>query len=168
MRTLQRPCPVRRSPRPPAPCPLPRSDKDIAVWGKWIDQYNSKLTITNDAFDTQYSDYLSDPPTYTNPASRIAITFYDNDGTVANLGALGQTGFLVGQNAGGSFPDLWSRMDWHRDATGLKYCTTAYNAADEQTAMLQLVLHPASHDRANTTHGCGGFPFSVLSPRTGA
>jgi hypothetical protein len=60
-------------------------------------------------------------------------------------------------------PNLWTRFDWHFDATGaLWYCQTAYDAADETAA----VDTPAATSDDPANGGCVGFAWSALTPVT--
>ena len=82
------------------------------------------------------------------------ISQYDND-----------FGVVIAQNDSANiwYPDLWSRFDWHFDATGgLWYCQTAYDAADETAA----VDTPAATSNDPAAGGCSGFAWSAMTAMT--
>jgi hypothetical protein len=57
-------------------------------------------------------------------------------------------------------PGLYSRFEWTMSAGSLYYCQVAFDAADEAAA-----LAATRPDRAApSTSGCGGFPWSLLTP----
>jgi len=137
---------------------------EIEISGSYIDAYGSYVNVTSDAFTTVYPGDDSAGP------SVIDVTFFSNT-----------MGFLVGKNSGAGswYPGTWSRIDWHTataaqwgaaEAGKVAYCTSLYNAASEFAAMrLQTQLggavDPDVYDisLANST-GCGGYPFTILTP----
>ena len=54
--------------------------------------------------------------------------------------------------------DLWSKFEWTIDSEILYYCQSAYDADSVETAL------QASADAADVTTGCGGSPWSTLTP----
>lgn len=112
----------------------------IEIAGSWLDNYGSDHTVS----DTEWSSYGG--------ASVVHLSQYDN-----------AQDFTVGQNdaANEYNPELFSRFDWYTDDAGqLWFCTTAYAAASEEEA-----LNTAAADHTDpATTGCGGFPWSSLTP----
>ena len=112
----------------------------IEIAGSWLDNYGGDHVITDDAWVSFGG------------SSTVHLTFHDND-----------MNYTVGQNdAANTYnPELWSRFDWTVDASGqLWVCQAAYDAADEAAALSAPPADPL--DPATT--GCGGFPWSSLSP----
>ncbi len=58
------------------------------------------------------------------------------------------------------YASLWNRFDWNVDGNNvLRVCETAYQAATEQEALATPAANAQDFDK-----GCGGFPWSVLTP----
>lgn len=113
---------------------------DIAIAGSWTDDYGGDHTITNDSW-SQYGG-----------SSVFDFTEYDNDEAYA----IAQNGSANEYN-----PDLYSRFDWTWDAADqLWYCQTAYAAASEADALATAAADPTDP----STTGCGGFPWTSLTP----
>lgn len=113
----------------------------IEIAGTWADAWGNTHTITDTTWVTTGGD---------GTRSSYSLSSYDNSAD-----------FTVGQNASDNlyFPGLWSRFDWTNSGGTLYYCQSAYDAADESDAT------NSSADRSSpTTGGCGGFPWSVLTP----
>ncbi len=74
-------------------------------------------------------------------------------------------GWLVAQNAASNayYPSLWSKLEWFESSGQLYYCQSAYDAADEATA-----LSAASADQSDINGGCGGFAWSTLTATSAA
>lgn len=103
------------------------------------------------AYTDEYgSMHLIDAATWTLDTSVFHILAFDNDAD-----------YLVAGNdpANEFFPDLFSRFDWSIDGDAVHYCQTAYDAPDQQTAES---TPPA--DPGDLTTGCGGFPWTLLTP----
>jgi hypothetical protein len=123
----------------PTPAPL-------AIAGEWVDtKYQTDYTISSTAY---VSIYPGAQP------SLIHVTYYDN-----------LAGYLVGQNfgPGNYYPGKWSRIDWVVDTDDdLHLCSTHYNAPNASAAKVANAVH--DHALYAST-GCGGFPFSSVSPK---
>jgi hypothetical protein len=52
-------------------------------------------------------------------------------------------------------------MDWSIDGSNAWFCQTAYDAADADAALAT----PAADATDPAIDGCGGFPWSYLTPR---
>ena len=112
----------------------------LEILGDYTDNYGGDHQITNETW-TQYTG-----------TTIFHISQYDNDGD-----------FLIAQNdaANTYSPELWSRFDWTTDGAGtLYYCQSAYDAADEATALATQAADPA--DPATT--GCSSFAWTTLTP----
>ena len=108
------------------------------IAGDWVDGWGSRHSITN-------SDWTSE-------GSRWQFTLIENT-----------SDFIIAQNdaANAYFPGLWSRFDWTVDPGGqLWYCQSAYDAPTEGDAFMASIPDAS----APSTGGCGGFPWSSLSP----
>lgn len=70
-------------------------------------------------------------------------------------------GYLVAQNGSenGYNPDKWSRFDWTVSEEKTYYCQSTYDADN-----IVDVFDAVGADSANLTTGCGGFPWSLLTP----
>lgn len=69
--------------------------------------------------------------------------------------------FVIAENTVGAyFVGAWSRFDWAEAGGHLYYCQTAYDAADEDAARAT----PAADATDPTSSGCGGFPWTDLTP----
>ena len=112
----------------------------IEAAGVNVDSWSTEHTVTDTTW-TQVSSFGT---------GIFAISQFDNT-----------TNWAVAQNdASNSFsPNLWSRFDWSWDAGDLYVCQTAYDAADEATA---LATTPAN--AGDLAAGCGGFAWSLLTP----
>ena len=110
----------------------------IAIGGLFTDQWGSDNLITNTGWWQGTSSY--------------AISQYDNVG-----------GWAVAQNASTNEynPDLWSRFDYTWFEGAWYYCQSAYDAADEATALAAAAADPTDP----STGGCGGsFAWTNLTP----
>lgn len=85
----------------------------------------------------------------------------DFDGFVVNLDVLSydnESDWLVTEDADN--PGVFSKIQWTYAGDDLYYCSVVFDATSEQAA---LDAPPADDsDPANT--GCGGFPWSALTP----
>lgn len=70
-------------------------------------------------------------------------------------------GFLIANNDDDNeyAPGLWSRFEWVEDGDTLYYCQPVYDGETEDAAR-----DAAGADPADLDMGCGGFPWSVLTP----
>jgi hypothetical protein len=120
----------------------PTTATGLEIAGDYTDSYGSTWSITESQIVLGYPGY--DP-------SQFSILQYDN-----------ATDVILAQNdasnpySGG----LYSRFDWYDDGTSLWICQTAYAAAtlDEAEAT------PAADPTDPATDGCGGFPWTGLTP----
>jgi hypothetical protein len=71
------------------------------------------------------------------------------------------TDYLVAQNdADNTYsPDLFSRFEWVENGDGLYLCQSVFDAESESAAH-----DAAGADPDDLETGCGGFPWSVLTP----
>lgn len=116
---------------------------DIAIAGTYVDVFASEHVITNDTWTQTYQGY--DPLVFT-------IVEFDNTEQV-----------VIAQNdeANGFAPGAYSRFDWADGADGhLYYCQSAFDAATQQDASDT----PRSNDADPASTGCGGFPWTDLTP----
>lgn len=113
-------------------------DAGLEIAGAWVDDFGGTHDISETTWDMAFALF--------------AITGYDNDGD-----------WLVARNdAENDFaPGLWSRMDWTHDGTDHWFCQTLFDATSEQAAREV----PRADDTDPATGGCGGFPWSMLTPR---
>lgn len=114
----------------------------LQIIGSWTDPFGGTHTIDASSWTQDYG--YGDPLVF-------HITDYDNAGT-----------WLVAQNdvANSYNPELWSRFDWAWDGAALYYCQTAFAAASEAEALAT----PAPDATDPGASGCGGFPWTALSP----
>lgn len=112
------------------------SGASLSISGSYTDQYQGSYTIDATTVDSGFS--------VTN------IMMIDEDEQ-----------FLVGQNdeTNAYFPCDYSRFDWHEEGGKLYLCQTAYAAASASEA----AVTPAA-DASDLSSGCGGFPWSELTP----
>jgi hypothetical protein len=113
----------------------------LDIVGAYVDDFDTAHEITETTWTQTYPGY--DPLTF-------AISQWGDDWLVAQNGA---------DNAYSA--DLWSRFDWVWEGGVLYVCQSAYDAVDEDAA----VATPAA-DGSDLDAGCGGFPFSALTPVT--
>ncbi|MCB9745491.1 MAG: hypothetical protein H6741_28445 [Alphaproteobacteria bacterium] len=108
----------------------------IAIAGTYTDSFDGTHTITDTLWDQGYASFN--------------ISQYDN-----------AAAYAIAQNASTNdySPDLWSRFDWHLEGADLYYCQTAYEAETEQDA-----LDTPAANGADLAGGCGGFPWTELTP----
>ncbi len=113
------------------------------------------LTLPSDPLGVYEDGYGSSHHVTKTRWDNEAMTFAVREWSAAGDYAIAQNG---GSNAWN--PSKWSRFDWTHDAKGtLLYCQTAYDKDTEALAKATA--------RATTTDllkGCGGFPFSQLTP----
>ena len=114
----------------------------IAIAGQYTDIYGTTHSIDDALWQQQYAGY---------PPSIFAIIDYNN-----------AEQHVIAQNdaANSYFPGLWSRLDWVEHEGHLYYCQTAYSAASESEA----VDTPRGDDSDPAAGGCGGFPWTDLTP----
>lgn len=114
----------------------------LAIVGIYTDTFGSSHTITDTSWTIQYGSYTP---------SLFSITAYDNTTMV-----------VLAQNddLNSYFPLLWSRFDWLELDEHLYYCQTTYNAASESDA----ASLPRADGSDPTSSGCGGFPWTDLTP----
>jgi hypothetical protein len=120
---------------------LDATSEAIEVGGVHVDSWATDITVTDTTW-TQVS---------TVGTSIFAISQFDN----ADDWAVAQNDAANTYN-----PNLWSRVDWTTYQGDLYVCQTAYDAADEATA----VATTAADATDPTTAGCGGFSWSLLTP----
>jgi hypothetical protein len=116
----------------------------IEVAGSWIDGFAATHVVTDDTWTTTYPE--SAPLVF-------HISSYEND-----------EDYAIAQNdaANKYNGSLWSRFDWAWDGSALYFCQTAYDEKSEKAAE---DFPPAdSTDLSNDGAGCGGFPWSPMSP----
>lgn len=92
----------------------------------------------------------------------IDVLAWNIDTSVFHVLAVDNTSdHLVARNdaANDFFPDLYSRFDWYAEGEDLYFCQTAYGALTEAEAEM---MAPA--DVADLMMGCGGFPWTLLTP----
>ena len=65
----------------------------------------------------------------------------------------------LGDETNEFFPGLYNKFDWHWEGDALYYCTAVYDAASAEEAMAA-----PDADPGDLITGCGGFPWSALSP----
>jgi hypothetical protein len=108
----------------------------LAIVGSYTDDFGDMHTIS----ETEW----------TNSAGSFAIAQYDNDEM-----------WLVAQNAETNMfsPGLWSRFDWAWDGEQLYYCQSVFDGATIEAALA------GSANADDLTMGCGGFPWSQLTPQ---
>ena len=114
-------------------------------------QLRTALDLSGSYTDNWGGTHVITAFSWTNDASLYKLSQHDND-----------THVLVAQNDSANEwnADLWSRFDWTTDAEGgLWYCQTAYDAADEATALGTAAADAT--DPANS--GCNGFSWTQLS-----
>ena len=113
----------------------------LAIVGEYIDNYDSRHTITYNSWTQGMGD----------TASLFHISQYDNDAM-----------WMVTQNDSENAwsADLWSRFDWTWHEGELWYCQTTYDSATEADA-----LNTAAADATDPANGgCNGFSWSKLMP----
>jgi hypothetical protein len=110
----------------------------LAIAGTYTDEFGTEHVVDDVSWTQTFPG--SSPTTWT-------ITSYDNDGM-----------FVIAQNSPDDpyNPDLWSRFDWTGD---VHYCQAAFGAATEADA-----LATPRPDDADLEAGCGGFPWTDLTP----
>ena len=113
----------------------------LEIAGTYSDDWQTTHTITDSSW-TMSAQGMSD--------SVFHIVAYDNDAD-----------FLVAQNDGNNEynPDKWSRFDWTEREGNLYYCQIAFDAETQQEAEAN-----TSAARNDLEAGCGGFPWSKLTP----
>jgi hypothetical protein len=111
----------------------------LAIVGTWLDEFDTEHVIDEEAWTQQYAGY---------------------DPLVFEIAAWGD-GWLVAQNGAQNayFAGAWSRFDWAWDGELLLVCQSAFDAPDQAAAE---AATPA--DTRDLDAGCGGFPFSTLTP----
>ncbi|NOZ01038.1 MAG: hypothetical protein GXP54_04015 [Deltaproteobacteria bacterium] len=118
------------------------SSADLAIAGSWVDDFGGTHLITND--------------TWTMGASMSGvfhITSYDND-----------SHYIIAHNddANQFSPGLYSRFDWTFFDQVLYFCQSSFDAKTEDQALATAAADPTDP----TAGGCGGFPWSKLTPAT--
>jgi hypothetical protein len=115
----------------------------VELAGSWTDTYGSTHVVSDTAWVMTYAG--ASPETFT------VTQVHD------------RARWLVAQNSATAMfnASKWSRFDWTYDAAGSAwFCQAAFDAADEAAAAAA-----STANRANlSTDGCGGFPWSALSP----
>lgn len=112
---------------------------EIALAGTFTDEWGTTHTITSTLWtQAPYGDAYH-------------ITQFDN-----------ATAYAIAQNdsANAFFPDAWSRFDWAESSGSTWYCQSAFDAADEAAALAATPADAGAPD----TDGCGGFPWTNLTP----
>ncbi len=114
----------------------------LEIAGTYLDEWGTDHTITDDTWTMDFGGGMS---------SVFHVLSYDNDAD-----------FLVAQNdAQNDYnPGLYSRFDWTMAMGSLWYCQTVFDAmtaADAENA-------PAADPTDPSTGGCGGFPWTNLTP----
>ena len=113
------------------------SDDYLEWQGSWTDEWKQAYAVASDSVSVGTSTF--------------AVAQYDSSAD-----------FLVAQNGSANEynPDLWSRFDWTYVGNDLYVCQSAYDAADEQSA----VDAPAADASDPANSGCGGdFAWSKLN-----
>ena len=116
----------------------------LVIVGSYTDGFGTAHEITPESW-TQRSD---GPPAF---LATFHIAEHTNGGR-----------HLVARNDEGNewSPSLWSRFDWTWHEDGLWYCQTVFDAATQEDA----AAAPAADASAPGEAGCGGFPWSNLTP----
>lgn len=111
---------------------------DLEIEGSYTDDFNGSHTIGADTWSMD-------------GAGLFHIDTFDNDER-----------YLIAQNdSDNDFnPDLWSRMDWAWDGDALFFCQSVFDAESAEAAES---AEPA--DGEDLDAGCGGFPWSSLTPK---
>lgn len=136
------------------------------------------LTGGTTADDTTTGDATTDDGTTGAPieAPEIAGMYTDEYGSMHTVDVLAWTidtsvfhvlavdnagDHLVARNdaANDFFPDLYSRFDWYLEGEELYFCQISYDAPSEADAEMT-----APADVADLMMGCGGFPWTLLTP----
>ncbi len=114
----------------------------LQIAGTWIDAFGGTHTIDETSWTQDYG--------YGAPWV-FHVAAYDND-----------QAWLVAENdvANGYNASLWSRFDWAWSGEVLYYCQSAFDAPDQQSARDAPSPDVSDLDVA----GCGGFPWTTLSP----
>jgi hypothetical protein len=114
----------------------------LEIAGSYTDDFGSTWSIDEVQIVLGYPGYAP---------SLFSVVRYDNDADV-----------IIAQNdpsnpySGG----MYSRFDWYVDGAALWICQTAYAAASAEEAEAT----PAADRTDPATSGCGGFPWTGLSP----
>ncbi len=114
----------------------------LEIIGAYADDFGTTHTITADLWTM---DFGGDPATFD-------VLQYSN-----------ADDYLVAQNgAGNAFnPGLYSRFDWSSYQNELYFCQGTFDAASEAEAAAAESPDPSGP----TAGGCGGFPWSRLTPQ---
>jgi len=112
----------------------PGEDAQLEITGTYVDDFMGTHQVTDELW-TQ-GDYV------------FHIQSFDNEAD-----------YLIAQNdAGNEYnPELWSRFDWHEEASQLYYCQSAFDAPSAAEA------EGASANTGDLMAGCGDFAWSTLS-----
>lgn len=114
----------------------------LALIGTWVDEWGTTHTIDEQTWSQAWYGG-SDPAVF-------ALSDWSN-----------AEGWVIAENVEGAyFLGAWSRFDWTEAGGDLFYCQTAYDAPDEAAARAT----PAADPTDPTTGGCGGFPWTNLTP----
>lgn len=115
---------------------------DVAVAGSFTDEFNTAHEITNDTWTQTFEDDVSTWETIV----------YGNE-----------AGFALALNsAENAFnPGAYSRFEWVQTESSTFFCQTVYDGATLTAAMAAPLA-----DNADLATGCGGFPWTNLTPPT--
>jgi len=107
----------------------------IDILGSYVDDFGYSHTINE-------THWLSEGSTFT-------ILEYDN----AEMAIIAQN-----DPTNAAFPDLFSRFDWAWDGEDLYFCQSVFDGATIDDA------RNGGADPDDLAAGCGGFPWSMLTP----
>lgn len=117
------------------------TDEGLTLEGEWTDDFGTAHVITLDRWTQQFGDY---------PPYVFEIDSFGADSLIARNG-----------DDNGYNPGDWSRFDWVFVEGDPWVCQIVFDAADADAA----AAAPRADD-SDLDAGCGGFPFTHLTPAT--
>lgn len=111
-------------------------EQALEIIGDYVDDFSTEHSITQALWTFAGSNFL--------------LGEFDN----ANM-------WVVGRNDDANMfnPGLWSRFDWAMAADQLYYCQSVFDGETVEDAKA------GGADSGDLAAGCGGFPWSMLTPR---
>ena len=116
----------------------------LEIAGEWLEEFAPGMGVTHSIDEMQW-DQTADFG-----SSVFHVDAYDNEARYV---------VAQGDEANEFFPGLWSRFDWTWDGDDLYYCTAVYDADTAEDALAAPASEPGDLEM-----GCGGFPWSLLTP----